>query len=119
MSTSSRSTLRRSRESNTETIIEEHIVKPNGEVQIRRYNKGKFIGKGGFARCYEFLSHDNRKIYAAKVVAKSTLTRSRAKQKLMSEIKIHRSLSHTNVVKFEHFFEDSDNVYMLLEMCTN
>jgi polo-like kinase 1 len=37
----------------------------------------------------------------------------------MSEIKIHRSLNHTNVVGFEHFFEDYENVYILLEMCSN
>jgi len=37
----------------------------------------------------------------------------------MSEIKIHRSLKHTNIVGFEHFFEDSENVYILLEMCSN
>ena len=37
----------------------------------------------------------------------------------MSEIKIHRSLHHIHIVGFEHFFEDSENVYILLEMCTN
>lgn len=37
----------------------------------------------------------------------------------MSEIRIHRSLHHKNVVKFEHFFEDNDNVYILLELCHN
>ena len=37
----------------------------------------------------------------------------------MSEIKIHRSLHQTNIVNFEHFFEDSENVYILLEICTN
>jgi polo-like kinase 1 len=37
----------------------------------------------------------------------------------MSEIKIHRSLHHQHVVGFEHFFEDSENVYILLEVCTN
>jgi len=35
-------------------IVEERITKPNGETQIRRYIKGKFLGKGGFAKCYEF-----------------------------------------------------------------
>ena len=39
--------------------------------------------------------------------------------KLMSEIKIHRSLHHQNIVNFEHFFEDAENVYILLEMCNN
>lgn len=37
----------------------------------------------------------------------------------MSEIRIHRSLRHVNIVSFEHFFEDNENVYILLEMCQN
>jgi len=37
----------------------------------------------------------------------------------MSEIRIHRSLHHNNIVGFEHFFEDNENVYILLEMCQN
>lgn len=37
----------------------------------------------------------------------------------MSEIKIHRSLSQQNIVAFNHYFEDSENVYILLELCTN
>ncbi len=37
----------------------------------------------------------------------------------MSEIRIHRSLHHSNIVGFEHFFEDAENVYILLELCTN
>lgn len=56
---------------------------------------------------------------AAKIIHKSNLTRSRAKQKLMSEIKIHRSLHHPHIVSFEHFFEDSECVYITLELCHN
>jgi len=37
----------------------------------------------------------------------------------MSEIKIHQSLSHNNIVKFRHNFEDNLNVYIVLELCTN
>lgn len=37
----------------------------------------------------------------------------------MSEIKIHRSLNNKNIVKFEHYFENSENVYILLELCQN
>ena len=37
----------------------------------------------------------------------------------MSEIKIHRSLAHENIVRFEHYFENEENVYILLELCTN
>lgn len=73
-----RSSHRRSRDMNTETVIEEHVVRSNGDVTIRRYNKGKFLGKGGFARVYE-MTAENRKVYAAKVVPKDSLTKSRAK----------------------------------------
>lgn len=37
----------------------------------------------------------------------------------MSEIKIHRSLNYPNIVGFTHFFEDHENVYILLELCVN
>ena len=60
-------------------IIEEKIVKVNGDVAIRRYNKGRFLGKGGFARVYEIVNLENRKISASKIVAKASLTKSRAK----------------------------------------
>jgi polo-like kinase 1 len=100
-------------------IVEEKVVKYNGEIAVKKYQRGRFLGKGGFARCYEFQNLDTKKITAAKVIAKSSLTKSRAKQKLMSEIKIHRSLHHNNIVGFEHFFEDSENVYITLELCSN
>lgn len=100
-------------------IVEEKVVKYNGEIAVKRYQRGRFLGKGGFARCYEFQNLDTKKISAAKVIAKSSLTKSRAKQKLMSEIKIHRSLHHNNIVGFEHFFEDNENVYITLELCSN
>jgi polo-like kinase 1 len=100
-------------------IIEEKTVRSNGDIVIKKYVKGRFLGKGGFAKCYEFTNMETNKIYAAKVITKSSLTRSRAKQKLMSEIKIHRSLNHNHVVGFERFFEDAENVYIILELCTN
>jgi polo-like kinase 1 len=114
-------TTRRTGEEDSErgAIIEEKVIKANGELMVKRYTKGKFLGKGGFARVYEFMNLETRKITAVKMVPKATLTKSRAKQKLMTEIKIHRSLNHPHIVGFEHFFEDSENVYIMLELCTN
>ena len=100
-------------------IIEQKIIAANGDTKIRRFQRGRFLGRGGFARCYEFLDLSSRNVIAAKIIAKTNLTKARSKQKLMSEIKIHRSLKHHNIVGFEHFFEDADNVFILLEMCPN
>lgn len=38
---------------------------------------------------------------------------------MLSEIKIHKSIKHPNIVHFEHVFEDKENVYILLELCKN
>jgi polo-like kinase 1 len=100
-------------------IIEEKITNPLGEPVIKRYARGKFLGKGGFAKCYECTNLETKKVTAAKIIPKSTLQKSRQRAKLLSEIKIHRSLQHPNVVQFEHVFEDSLNVYILLELCNN
>ena len=100
-------------------IIEEEIVAANGDKTVKQYLKKHFLGKGGFARVYEFISLDNRQSFAAKVIGKDTLVKARRKQKLMSEIKIHKSLNHPNIVGFDHYFEDSENVYLMLELCQN
>jgi len=100
-------------------IIEERISKVNGDFAVRKYAKGKLLGKGGFAKCFEVTNLENKKILAAKIITKASLTKSRARQKLISEIKIHKSLRHTNIVGFEHVFEDQENVYILLEICSN
>jgi serine/threonine protein kinase len=57
--------------------------------------------------------------YALKIVSKSTLVKPRAEQKLRSEIRIHRTLNHENIVRFERYFEDNHNAYLLLELCIN
>lgn len=68
---------------------------------------------------YEVTNLENKKIVAAKIIPKSSLTKNRARQKLISEIKIHKGLHNSNIVNFEHVFEDHENVYILLELCAN
>ena len=103
----------------TRTEIEEKINDPHSQQKTRKYTRGKLLGRGGFARCYEFICQDNNKVFAAKVINKENLSTERQKQKLRTEIKIHKSLHHNQVVAFEHNFEDEENVYILLELCKN
>ncbi len=63
-------------------IIEERISKVNGEQQVKKYARGKLLGKGGFAKCYEVTNLDTKKMFAAKIIAKASLTKSRARQKV-------------------------------------
>ena len=63
-------------------IIEEKITNALGEPSVKKYSRGKFLGKGGFAKCYELTHLDSKKITAAKIVPKSTLQKSRQRAKL-------------------------------------
>ena len=85
----------------------------------KNFEKGKFLGEGGFAKVYEYINTDTKTIYAGKIIEKASLLKSRARQKLLSEIKIHKSLSHLHIVKLISFYEDSLNIYLLLELCSN
>lgn len=98
-------------------IILEDIDQKTGRVN-NRFVKGKLLGKGGFAKCFECTEVETGRVYAAKIIEKKSLTKPKTQQKLKSEIKIHSGLRHQHIVKFEKFFEDNENVYILLEVCT-
>lgn len=92
------------------------------------------LTQGGFAKCYEFTDLTSGRTYACKLIEKKSLAKPKTQQKVLtsfvflcccsyvlqlrSEVKIHSSLRHPYIVKFEHFFEDTENVYLLLEICT-
>ncbi|TRY64457.1 hypothetical protein DNTS_017140 [Danionella cerebrum] len=83
----------------------------------KRYMRGRFLGKGGFAKCYEITDMDTKEVFAGKVVPKSMLLKPHQKEKMSTEIAIHKSLDNPHVVGFRGFFEDDDFVYVVLEIC--
>ena len=91
----------------------------SGETRTRSYVRGRPLGKGGFAVVYSMQDPSTGESFAAKVVAKSTLEKDRARQKILTEIRIHRSVDNAHVVKFKRCFEDKDNVYILMELCSD
>ena len=85
----------------------------------KSYIKGAFLGSGGFAEVFEFTNTDTNLLYAGKLIPKKSLLKSRSRQKLLSEIKIHKSLSHPHIVNYFSSFEDQENIYLILELCSN
>jgi len=56
--------------------------------------------------------------YACKIIPKSRLFENeRQKKKTEQELQLHKGLSHKHIVQFKHFFEDDDNIYIMLELC--
>jgi polo-like kinase 1 len=56
-------------------------------------------------------------VYAGKIVSKKLMVKTSQKEKMAQEISIHRSLQNKHVVGFHSFFEDSLNIYIILELC--
>ena len=88
-------------------------------VNERLYLKTEFLGSGAYASCHLVkappgFSCDH---LACKEIKKSKLTDLRKKTKVEQELRLHQELKHPRIVTFEHFFEDQDNVYILLELC--
>ncbi|GAB1610294.1 serine/threonine-protein kinase PLK1-like [Argonauta hians] len=81
------------------------------------YKRGKLLGKGGFAQCYELIDCNTNLVYAGKIIPHSRIAKGNQKQKILREIELHRNLKHQHVVEFHSYFEDGDNVYIILENC--
>uniref|UniRef100_A0A670XTK3 Serine/threonine-protein kinase PLK n=1 Tax=Pseudonaja textilis TaxID=8673 RepID=A0A670XTK3_PSETE len=87
-------------------------------VTGRSYSKGRLLGKGGFARCYEATDLSSNTTYAVKVIPHSRVAKPHQREKIINEIELHRDLHHKHIVKFSHHFEDADNIYIFLEHCS-
>ena len=74
-----------SNEAPKQAEIPEIIVDPNSK---KRYERGRFLGKGGFAKCYELKDLATGEITAGKIVPKSLLTKSHQKEKMSQEIRL-------------------------------
>ncbi|XP_077515746.1 serine/threonine-protein kinase PLK1-like [Amblyomma americanum] len=84
----------------------------------RKYLLGKFLGKGGFAKCYELVDEATNTMFAGKVITKDRLVKNYHKEMLAQEVRIHRSLTHKHIVGFKGYTEDEKNVYIIMELCT-
>ncbi|RHY47029.1 hypothetical protein DYB38_012005 [Aphanomyces astaci] len=102
-----------------QSTITERCVDEENRESTRTYTRHRFLGKGGFARCYEVTCDTTGAKFAGKIVEKQSLVKPKARLKFTSEIRIHRTLQHPRVVQFKHYFEDDANCYLLLELCTN
>lgn len=76
-----------------------------------------FLPQGGFAKCYEIVDVKSNEVYAGKIVSKKLMMKHNQKEKMSQEILIHQSLSHKHIVKFLSFFDDPQNIYIVLELC--
>ncbi|KAL4861333.1 hypothetical protein BDV12DRAFT_180424 [Aspergillus spectabilis] len=82
------------------------------------YKTGAFLGKGGFAICYEGTLLRNGRVFAMKVV-KSEMTQKKMQEKFRTELQIHSKMRHPHIVGFHRAFAFDQCIYVILELCPN
>ena len=100
------------------TIIKQNILLLNGLKRIKLWKVGKILYKKKYSITYEFFD-ETKNCFACKILKKSKIYREDLKVKLINEIKLQKSLIHTNICKLYNTFDDELNIYIILEYCPN
>ncbi|KKK12621.1 hypothetical protein AOCH_002321, partial [Aspergillus ochraceoroseus] len=92
------------------------VVEPGDDGE--RYSTGAFLGKGGFAICYEGTLARNGRVFAMKVV-RSEMSQKKMQEKFRTELQIHSKMRHPHIVGFHRAFAFDKCIYVILELCPN
>ena len=110
------SNLLKKEPNNTDSDLIHEIVA--GTI-LRTYRKKQILGKGGFATVYSCEDIKTYEKYALKMINKELFKKHpEIRNKLFTEINIHRDLDHPNITKFHTFFENNEHVVIVLEHCS-
>ncbi|XP_076014591.1 serine/threonine-protein kinase PLK4 [Genypterus blacodes] len=77
------------------------------------------LGKGSFACVYRAKSVKTGVEVAIKTIDKKAMHKSGMVQRVTNEVEIHCRLKHPSILELYNYFEDSNYVYLVLEMCHN
>ena len=77
------------------------------------------IGEGGYSVVKKVtLKNNNKQAFAAKIIAKKTLTSSRERRALHEEITTLQVLDHPSIIRFHHAFEEKSQYYLVTDLMT-
>ncbi|KAI0495867.1 hypothetical protein KFK09_022174 [Dendrobium nobile] len=86
-----------------------------------KYELGEEVGRGhfGYTCCARSKKGELKgEMVAVKIIPKAKMTTSIAVEDVRREVKILRALTgHDNLVQFFDAYEDSENVYIIMELC--
>ncbi|KAM9329358.1 serine/threonine-protein kinase PLK4 [Gastrophryne carolinensis] len=87
--------------------------------RIEDFKVLNLLGKGSFACVYRAQSIHTGIEVAIKMIDKKAMQRVGMVQRVRNEVEIHCQLKHPSILELYNYFEDSNYVYLILEMCHN
>jgi serine/threonine protein kinase len=73
----------------------------------------KILGKGAYGQVKLVKHKTTGELFALKIIKKATLQNKG--MDLMREVEVHKRLKHNNIIRLVNYFEDDDNLYLILE----
>uniref|UniRef100_A0A182PVB8 Serine/threonine-protein kinase PLK4 n=1 Tax=Anopheles epiroticus TaxID=199890 RepID=A0A182PVB8_9DIPT len=83
------------------------------------YEVGEILGKGGFGSVYRARCLISGNLVAIKMINKQAMHASGMASRVRQEVAIHSKLKHPSILELYTFFEDFNNVYLVLELAEN
>ncbi|XP_035274248.1 serine/threonine-protein kinase PLK4 isoform X2 [Anguilla anguilla] len=77
------------------------------------------LGRGSFACVYRAKSTNTGLEVAIKMIDKKAMHKAGMVQRVSNEVEIQCRLKHPSILELYNYFEDSNYVYLVLEMCHN
>ena len=86
-------------------------------MKVEDFDIGRLLGRGGFASVYQARIRDTGHEIALKIMTKTTISNNNLSIRVINEIKTHDKLHHESIVELIDYFEDTQFVYFVLELC--
>ncbi|XP_004308971.1 PREDICTED: CBL-interacting protein kinase 18-like [Fragaria vesca subsp. vesca] len=86
-----------------------------GEVLLGKYQLGKLLGQGGFAKVYHARSLKTNQIVAIKIISKEKVFELGLVDQTKREISIMRLLKHPNIVQLYEVMATKKKIYLVME----
>uniref|UniRef100_A0A4W4EL86 Serine/threonine-protein kinase PLK4 n=1 Tax=Electrophorus electricus TaxID=8005 RepID=A0A4W4EL86_ELEEL len=87
--------------------------------KIEDFKVLNLLGKGSFACVYRAKSVNTGLEVAIKMIDKKAMHKAGMVQRVINEVEIQCRLKHPSILELYNYFEDSNYVYLVLEMCHN
>ncbi|EDV21411.1 uncharacterized protein TRIADDRAFT_30306, partial [Trichoplax adhaerens] len=84
---------------------------------LQDYQVLELLGKGGFGCVYKGKSKVTGQLVAVKMIDKQKAIDADMIARVVKEVEIHCQLKHPSIVELYNYFEDSNYVYLIMELC--